>query len=143
MYEDMIGIIWADQLRLARGWGYALLITSKSISGAKLDTFSHTLIRYVGPGSNVTQEDRNQAEGAGWEITNKKDFEISKDEIIEITYKKPGFFSGGYVILNTAKETVRLTLSSILLDSQVSFVWKNLIRSLTSFAPDKLRNEKI
>jgi hypothetical protein len=41
-------------------------------------------VRYVGPVSNVTQEDRNEAEGAAWEITHKKDFEISKDEITEI-----------------------------------------------------------
>jgi hypothetical protein len=142
MYEDIIGIIWCEPLRLGRDFGYALLITSKSITGAKLDTFTHTLIRYVGPGSNITQEDRNQAEGAAWEITNKKDFEISKDEITEIVYKKPGVFSGGYVILNTAKESVRLILTSILVDTQVSLVWKNLIRSLISFAPDKLRNEE-
>jgi hypothetical protein len=143
MYEDLIGVIWAQPLQLGRAFGYALLITSKSITGAKLDTFSHALVRYVGPGSNVTQEDRNEAEGAAWEITNKKDFEISKDEITEIVYKKPGFFSSGHVVFNTAKEPVRLILPSILVNPHVSFVWKNLIRSLTSFAPDKLRNEKI
>jgi hypothetical protein len=142
MDEDIIGVIWGQSLHHGPGFGYALLITSRRIVGAKKGTYTRALVRYLGPGSNATQEDRKKAEGVALEIEQEKEFEMAKDEISEISYKSPGFFFGGHVVFNTAQESIKLTLPSLLVNPNVSYLWKDLIRSLTNFGSGKLYNEK-
>jgi hypothetical protein len=142
MDEDIIGIIWGVGFHFRHERAYcALLITNRRVVGAKLETWSRSLVRYLSPGSNVSQEDRNEAEGVAWEIDHEKRFEFSKDGITEISYRPVGF-SDGRVSFRAKDESVEVRLVPRFLNPRSSFIWRRLILSLTTFAPDKLHKDK-
>jgi hypothetical protein len=99
--EELLGLIWSIYVRYQNSGGYALAITSDRIIGAQKSAFLHGFEAYLGPGSEVTEADRQKAQQIFPEIVAKKDLEILKDSVIKMSWKKAGFFHGARFLFVT------------------------------------------
>lgn len=128
---------------MARGFpaGYGLVVTSERITGTKKTPWKTGLVIFLGEGSSVTQPDRGRATEVAMELIRTKEFELTKDKISRISYKKPGLFARGHLILKSADSEAEIKLARYGNDATSLGVNRVIISSLLVFAPDRLYNE--
>ena len=139
--ERLVGLVWTNTLYHGPGWGYQLLITTRRVVGAKKNAGWRGCLIFLGT-AHPKESDEEKARQLAPEVIQDKDFEISYDDITQITYRKPGFFSRGHISLKTASETVLLETSSALADGTTFAADKCLQACLVLFAEAKFVDEK-
>lgn len=142
--SDLIGVIWSLAITRDSNAGYALVIRSDQIVGVNKGAwgFSSGSLVYFGPGSRATESDKERAQEVATKLLERPDFELSKSDITKITYRAPGLFSKGHVVIASNKDDIELNLARLTPDIGVRQVIKSLLPSLVYFANDKLYDEK-
>lgn len=65
---------------------------------------------YLGPGSNVADATRAQAEQIAERLVGTRDFLISAGSIGQVIFRKPGMFFGGYLIIKTGLSSLKISM---------------------------------
>jgi len=93
--------------------GYCLVITREGIVGAKKPDSMGDYETYLGPGANPTEAIVAEAKRIAAEIERNKEFSVHVGSIGQVLFKKPARFFGGYVIIKTALDSIRIDMTVI------------------------------
>ena len=138
--EKLIGLVWTDMLHHDTLYGYALLVTNQRVVGAKERTFRHACVQYIW-GRYQKDADPDEVERYAPQVIRDKEFELGLDDIVRITYRKPGMFSPGHVTFKTAAQEIQLNTSSLWTHSQAGKIDRILQACLVVFAEEKFIDE--
>jgi hypothetical protein len=142
--EDLYGVVWTYQITFggAKG-GYALAVASDGILGAAKPAFSHSLVVYLGPGSQVDDKQRVEAQQIAQELKQNHELEISKESINRIDWLKEGFWKGGHFRFTTTNGVIQIdTVPSSFGRAGVHKTAGQLMDALALLAMDRFYNEK-
>jgi hypothetical protein len=141
---DLIGVIWSLAITRKLNAGYALVVKSDRVIGINKGAWgwNSSSTAYLGPGSKATESDRQAAEEVVAELLQKVDFDVPKSEISKISYRAPGLFSNGRVVIKGTSGDIELRLARLTPDIGVRLVIKSLLPSLVDFAADRVYDEK-
>jgi hypothetical protein len=118
---------------------YSLIITPSRIIGCKKKPLWQGLTVYLGPGSKATTAGRDKAQKVAAKLMEAKDFELPKDSIVKIVYRKPGLFSSGHIDIHTTGRELELVIGHTAGNQRTL---RALIPSLIAFAADRFYDEK-
>jgi hypothetical protein len=126
--------------------GYGLVITRSQITGCRKTPWTSSYEAYFGPGSKATESALGEAKKAIQELLEQKEFELPRESIKRILYRKPGGFSRGHLtfqgIFQGSEENIQVMISSTSRNAGVGKTLRNLLPSLIIFAGDRLIDEK-
>ena len=140
--DGLIGVIWSASIQYGRGVGYALVISKESIIGARKSSWISSFEAYLGPGNKLRPDDVTKARKIAAELVDEKEFELPKESIAKITYKKPGTFSRGHFIFTTSEKEVRLDVPGLAGSGDTMSTMRKMVASLILFAPDRFFDEE-
>lgn len=107
--QGLIGVVVSDDL-YREDMGYCLVIAWHTIIGAKKPESLGEFGAYLGPGSKVTEEKREEAKKIAERLTGARDFSVPVGSVGQVLFKKPGMFFGGYVIIKTGMTSFRIDM---------------------------------
>ena len=106
---QLLGVFVSDNLY--RGdMGYGLVITKHAITGAKKPDALGEFAGYLGPGSEMTDAARAEAEQIARKLSGAAEFKIPIGSIGQVLFKEPGMFLGGYAIIKTGLSSFRVDM---------------------------------
>ena len=134
--EEVIGVFESGGLSNGMPAGYRILVTSSRLVGQKAWIGDYNWWA-THPGKSTDEKIRARADKLFGEITSKKQFEIGKDDLVQLELKwSTSLWKSGYIKLN-AQGSGEITIkSSRLVPGDLATY---LTRSLQDFAGDKLR----
>lgn len=106
--ERLVGVIVSENLFRRGDMGYCLVVTRDAIMGAKKPESLADFEAYLGPGGNVTDAERAEARKIARELSGTREFLVSGASVGQVLFKRPGMFFGGYVIIKTALDSIRI-----------------------------------
>jgi len=134
--EGLIAVVWSASL------GPGLVITPTRILGSNLSNWKAYCEVYLGPNSKATASDRDSAYSWAGRLVEQKVFELPKESIRTILYRRPSYFSRGHVIFKTNSEEKFVLIGTTTSDVGVRKTLQVLVPALEAFAQDRLYNEK-
>lgn len=130
-----VRVIWSASLVQGLGAGFALIVRSNRIAGAKKFTQEHYVADLgLMPGFAA----REKALKVLADLERGKKFEFTKDEIVRIEMSEPGRFGPGRIVFKTTRgeETVKVAGS---FGTGSGSVFAMVQQWLEAFAPGKVQ----
>jgi len=134
--EGLIAVVWSASL------SPGLVVTPTRILGSSMSNWKSYCEVFLGPNSKATASDRDLAYAWAARLVEKKVFELPKESIRTIVYRRPGYFSRGHVVFKTAMEEKSVLIGNATSDVGALRTLQVLVPALVTFAQDRLYNEK-
>ena len=124
--SQLLGVAISDGLyREERGYG--LVVTREKVIGARkpesMKNF-HIFLERTAPEHQLADAVR-----AADALMASKEFELRVGSIGQVLFKKPSLLSGGYFIIKTGTNTIRIDISVLYVDPNLSDVFDTLVDS--------------
>jgi len=121
--------------------GYCLVVTDEGILGAKKRESMGDFEAYLGPGGDATDESRAEARRIAGEVAKHKEFLVPRGSIGQVLFKKPGMFSGGYAIIKTGSDSIRIDMTVVSTNSPfIAETSEKLENALETLAGERFQN---
>ncbi len=134
--EGLIAVVFSFNLKPG------LVITPTRVIGFTKWSWTKVCEAYLGPNSNATDEQRNNAIAWAKALTKEADFELQKDSIRRVVYRRPGWYSSGHVTFDAETGEKIVMLKYLSSNPAINTTLKVLVPALEAFAKEKLYNEK-
>jgi hypothetical protein len=137
----LLGIVISHDLYRGGDMGYCLVVTREEVVGARKPADMEHFEAYLGPGSEAGSSVQIEAQTLAARVAANKEFLVSTGSIGQVLIKRPSMLSGGYVIIKTGVDSIRVDTTVVSTNSPMLLeTSRKLEESLAMAVGERLRD---